>query len=171
MDTKQQINQIIQKRKEKAAELQIQREEFAKLRTALKKINGLEHKKSELTNDEMRKEFILKFKGLELKEAMRQADELMREYDTVIKRLSKDYISIATIGKERQGKSQFLQSVSRLSNDVIPAYDGTSCTGATSIIVNDYTVPEGQLRAVITYKKREDLIELKYFNARRQALR
>lgn len=160
MDTKQQINQIIQKRKEKAAELQIQREEFAKLRMALKKINGLEHKKSELTNDEMRKEFILKFKGLELKEAMRQADELMREYDTVIKRLSKDYISIATIGKERQGKSQFLQSVSRLSNDVIPAYDGTSCTGATSIIVNDYTVPEGQLRAVITYKKREDLIEL-----------
>ena len=86
MDTKQQINQIIQKRKEKAAELQIQREEFAKLRMALKKINGLEHKKSELTNDEMRKEFILKFKGLELKEAMRQADELMREYDTVIKR-------------------------------------------------------------------------------------
>ena len=63
MDTKQQINQIIQKRKEKAAELQIQREEFSKLRMALKKINGLEHKKSELTNDEMRKEFILKFKG------------------------------------------------------------------------------------------------------------
>ena len=160
MDTKQQINEIIQKRKQKAEELGKGRQAISELRAALGKISALEHKKSEIKNDELRKEFILKFKSLELRESAMQADDLLKEYDAVIKRLNKDYISIATIGKERQGKSQFLQSVSRLSNDVIPAYSGTSCTGATSIIVNDYTIPQGQLRAIISYKKRTDLVDL-----------
>ena len=160
METKQQIEQIIQRRKEKAESLKKERENYAELLGALRKINALDQRKADIKNDGLRKEFILKFKGLELKECVQKTKDLLSEYDSVINRLSKEYISIATIGKERQGKSQFLQSVSRLSNDVIPAYSGTSCTGATSIILNDYSIPEGELRAVITYKKRDDLVSL-----------
>lgn len=52
------------------------------------------------------------------------------------KRFDRDAVQIAFIGYERQGKSCFLQSISGLSNKVIPAYSGTSCTGAVSVIHN-----------------------------------
>ncbi len=52
------------------------------------------------------------------------------------KRFSRDAVQVAFVGYERQGKSRFLQSISGLSNSVIPAYSGTSCTGAVSVIHN-----------------------------------
>lgn len=52
------------------------------------------------------------------------------------KRFSRDAVQIAFVGYERQGKSRFLQSISGLSNSVIPAYSGTSCTGTVSVIHN-----------------------------------
>lgn len=51
-------------------------------------------------------------------------------------RFERKALRIAFIGYERQGKSTFLQSMTGLPNEVIPAYDGTSCTGAVSIIHN-----------------------------------
>ena len=68
------------------------------------------------------------------------------------KRFSREAVQIAFVGRERQGKSCFLQSISGLNNSVIPAYSGTSCTGAVSVIHNTgtsfsatisfYTLPE-----------------------------
>ena len=52
------------------------------------------------------------------------------------KRFTRDAVQIAFVGYERQGKSRFLQSISGLSNSVIPAYSGTSCTGTVSVIHN-----------------------------------
>ena len=52
------------------------------------------------------------------------------------KRFSREAVQIAFVGYERQGKSRFLQSISGLSNSVIPAYSGTSCTGTVSVIHN-----------------------------------
>lgn len=160
MEIKQQIDRILKTRHEKASELQNQKNNVAELKTALRKVFALEQKGQFIKNEDLRKDFNRKLRSLELRETLRKVDALLREYDSVITRFGKDYISIATIGKERQGKSQFLQSVSRLSNEVIPAYQGTSCTGATSVIQNDYSIPEGQLRAVISYKKRDDLVTL-----------
>lgn len=51
-------------------------------------------------------------------------------------RFSRESVQIAFIGKERQGKSRFLQSISGLTDKVIPAYSGTSCTGTVSVIEN-----------------------------------
>lgn len=67
--------------------------------------------------------------------------------DEGIKRFDRDYISIAAVGKERQGRGQFLQSISRLDNSIIPAYNATSCTGAISVIWNDPSMPEGSVAA------------------------
>ena len=62
------------------------------------------------------------------------------------KRFSRNTIRLAFIGRERQGKSTFLQTISGLSSDkVIPAYEGTSCTGAVSVIHNI----DGSFRAEI----------------------
>lgn len=63
-------------------------------------------------------------------------DEQLEHLEILRKRFSRDAVQIAFIGYERQGKSCFLQSISGLSNKVIPAYSGTSCTGAVSVIHN-----------------------------------
>lgn len=160
METKQQIDRILQVRKEKAKQLQEECRIVTDLRDSLRKIRSFEQKRQVIKNDDLRNEFLQKLKKMNSAEILKKVDLLKSEYDAVISRFNKDYISIATIGKERQGKSRFLQAVSRLSNDVIPAYSGTSCTGATSVIKNDPSIPEGQVRAVITYKKRSDLLDL-----------
>ncbi len=160
METKHQIDRILQLRKEKAKKLEEERKVVVELRDSLRKIRACEQKRQLIKNDDLRNDFLLKLKKLNTAETIKLVEDLNNEYSTVINRFNRDFISIATIGKERQGKSRFLQSVSRLSNDVIPAYSGTSCTGATSVIKNDPSVPQGSVRAVITYKKRQDLINL-----------
>lgn len=87
-------------------------------------------------------------------------DDLIDRYDAAIKRFSRDYISIATIGEEGQGKSTFLQSVGDIDNGIIPAYAGTSCTGATSIICNDSAMEKDTVRAVVYFRQPEDIVNI-----------
>lgn len=63
-------------------------------------------------------------KQAKLREASRNIEE----------RFSRKTINIAVIGGARQGKSKLLQTISGLSNEVIPAFDTSDCTGATSMI-------------------------------------
>ena len=160
METRQQIDRIIQHRHEKAKTLAEDRRDLNELLTSLKKLRGMEAKCAMIKDDKLRGDFHDKLRSLGLPVAIKQTEALTKALDEVINRFQRDYISIATIGKERQGKSRFLQSVSCLDDKVIPAYSGTSCTGATSVIRNDPSIPEGQLRAVITYKKRDDIVNL-----------
>ena len=61
---------------------------------------------------------------------------LQEELNLLKKRFSRECVQIAFIGKEGQGKSTFIQAISGLENDVVPAYNGNSCTGAVSVIHN-----------------------------------
>lgn len=86
--------------------------------------------------------------------AVQKIDTAIDNLTLLQKRFNRESVRIAFIGFERQGKSTFLQSMTGLPNEVIPAYDGTSCTGAVSVIHNQktqspfraeiefYTVPE-----------------------------
>lgn len=86
--------------------------------------------------------------------AIQKIDTAIDNLTLLQKRFKRESVRIAFIGFERQGKSTFLQSMTGLPNEVIPAYDGTSCTGAVSVIHNRktktpfraeiefYTVPE-----------------------------
>lgn len=83
------------------------------------------------------------------------------KYQTVLlqnlkKRFSRTTLSIALIGYERQGKSRFIQSITGLDNKVIPAYSGTSCTGAVSVIRNI----EGPFHTDITYYTLEEFLDI-----------
>ncbi len=63
----------------------------------------------------------------------------LNKLEILRKRFSREAVQIAFVGRERQGKSCFLQSISGLNNSVIPAYSGTSCTGTVSVIHNTGT--------------------------------
>lgn len=77
-----------------------------------------------------------RFMAVSTSEVKRLLDEQLQTLENLKKRFSRDAVQIAFIGYERQGKSCFLQSISGLNNKVIPAYSGTSCTGAVSVIHN-----------------------------------
>ncbi len=159
MSTRQQIDEILRLRHEKAKGLEEQKQKLKDLLAELKKVNGMKIRSGDIKNDELRADFIRKHKALGLQELMKQTEEAIGELDTVITRFNRDYLSIATIGKERQGKSQFLQSVSQLDDRVIPAYAAGSCTGAVSIIKNDPNMSPNTVRAEINYRQRDDIIE------------
>lgn len=58
------------------------------------------------------------------------------------KRFEREAIRIAFIGRERQGKSTFIKTITGLNDKVIPAYSGNSCTGAVSVIHNAQRVQD-----------------------------
>ncbi len=73
--------------------------------------------------------------------------EVLDELNRLKSRFSREAIRIAFIGRERQGKSTFLKTITGLSDKVIPAYSGNSCTGAVSVIHNS----NEPLKVVVDY--------------------
>lgn len=69
---------------------------------------------------------------------------------------AKRTISIAVVGIARNGKSTFLQSLTGLDNDQIPAQDGNACTSTQSLIVND----NGGRWAKAFYYTREEFLQV-----------
>ena len=65
------------------------------------------------------------------------AERITREQaalELVLARLSRPTLNIGMVGRARQGKSQFLQSLTGLTSQEIPAGAGRFCTGAPSMI-------------------------------------
>ncbi len=77
--------------------------------------------------------------------------------EAAMKRFSRDTINIAVIGKARVGKSEFLKSISNLSDYVIPAFSETDCTGAVSVIENK---PGMLLEAKLTFKTEREMVSI-----------
>lgn len=142
----EQIEQIIRKRKETRLP-QIEKE-IAFLKEVRAKIQNLDSVISTVTHQMEVKHgpyytmlqadpsMEARFMAVSTTEAKRLIDEQLQTLENLKKRFSRDAVQIAFIGFERQGKSCFLQSISGLNNKVIPAYSGTSCTGAVSVIHN-----------------------------------
>lgn len=84
-------------------------------------------------------EALAQFDEISCSNAKSKLCDVLGKLNDLKKRFEREALRIAFIGYERQGKSTFLQSMTGLSNEVIPAYDGTSCTGAVSIIHNSDT--------------------------------
>ena len=68
--------------------------------------------------------------------------ELLDALKLLKKRFEREAIRVAFIGRERQGKSTFIKTITGLSDKVIPAYSGNSCTGAVSVIHNVQNVTD-----------------------------
>ena len=97
-------------------------------------------------------ESLVRFSEVSCVNARGSVKRVIEELEKLRLRFKREAIRIAFIGRERQGKSTFLKTISGLSDKVIPAYSGDSCTGAVSVIhnsqkplevvVNYYTVAE-----------------------------
>lgn len=161
MAVRDQIDRIIANRKEKSASLQKRKDHMQDLKNQLKSFSSaLVMQTRDIKDEQLRAQYGAVFGGVNTMPVQKKVDQMLRKLDEGIKRFERDYISIATVGKERQGKSQFLQSVGDLDNSIIPAYDATSCTGATSIIWNDLTVPRGTVKATITFRQPQELLDI-----------
>ena len=141
-----QIQQIIDKRKltrlpQIEKEITFLKEVKAKVENLDSVINTINHQMAEkhgpyyamLQSDPSME---TRFMAVSTSQVKKLIDEQLERLEILRKRFSRDAVQIAFIGYERQGKSCFLQSISGLSNKVIPAYSGTSCTGAVSVIHN-----------------------------------
>jgi len=161
MAVRERIDRIIEARKEKSEGLRERKNAVQSLKAEVKEAaSALALSTREIKDEELRAQYAAIVAAVDSRALQKRIDQLLRSLDNGIKRFDRDYISIATVGKERQGKSQFLQSVGNLSNEIIPAYDATSCTGATSIIWNAPEVPAGTVRATITFRQPSELLEI-----------
>lgn len=81
-------------------------------------------------------EALAQFEEVSCKSAEEKLSVLIDSLKLLKKRFEREAIRIAFIGRERQGKSTFIKTITGLNDKVIPAYSGNSCTGAVSVIHN-----------------------------------
>lgn len=84
-----------------------------------------------------------------------QLQKCLTECERLEKRFNRETINISVVGRARQGKSTLLQSISGLTDEVIPASNGGDCTGAKSIIANVF----GKTHARITFYNELEMVE------------
>ncbi len=85
-------------------------------------------------------------------------DQVRRERDSLEKlrlRLSRDTLNLGVVGLMGQGKSTFLQTISGLTNDVIPALRGGACTAVRSTICHQ----EGETYADVSVHSQESFLK------------
>lgn len=161
MSISEQIDVILASRKNKAEEMKRRKEALAGLRTLLKQSCDEFYSRAENIEDEkLRNQYQDIMDEIDVTPVLTSIDKASKKLDEGVKRFQRDYISIATIGKEGQGKSRLLQAIGDLNGDIIPSGDAGSCTGATSIIWNDPSLPQGSVRCRISFRQPEDLVEL-----------
>ena len=160
------INNIVRKRAQRLPFIKSQREHLKNILSHLNDLDVLLDtiKKEDIEqqgvyfsilqdNPKMRKYL----SAVDTKSVRSHIEEQLKKLDILEKRFSRDTVRIAMIGFERQGKSTFLQAISGLhSEKVIPAYSGTSCTGAVSVIHNI----EGPFRVEIEPYSREQFLSI-----------
>lgn len=153
----EQIDKIIERRKEKLPYLQAWYEKIQKITDGVNCVSDL--RRNMLENaDTLRisQEVQKKIEELNLSGYMKSYYALQNKYEKVVSRFSRDEINIAVVGSARQGKSRLLQSISSLDDSVIPAFLSDDCTGATSIIKN---VPGEKISAEVRFMTENEMVE------------
>lgn len=144
--TTQTISDIVRRREQRLPQIKEQQDHLSKVLEKLDELDGLlgvirlEDQKQQgdyfyiLQENPKMRQYLATIDTTQIRKSIKkQLDRL----DILAKRFSRKTVRIAMIGRERQGKSTFLKTISGLHSDkVIPAYDGTSCTGAVSVIHN-----------------------------------
>ena len=97
-----------------------------------------------------------KLEAVNTKNVTEAINTLQEELNLLRKRFSRESVQIAMIGRAGQGKSTVIQQITNLSNEVIPAFDGTSCTGAVSIIHNY----DGPFHVDLTFLERSEFVTI-----------
>lgn len=155
----QQIEEIIAKRKQRLASLEATKRSID---DAAKSVSDFRAFQNKIKNSP---ESFPMFKGdysiieriteISTEDFSQLYADYSRELDRLTARLSRDSLNISFIGREGQGKSLVMKNISGLDNSVIPSSDGTSCTGAKSIITN---VDSESVTAEITFYTGDEIV-------------
>ncbi len=161
------VEQIIEKRKEKEPILVSKSEMLDGLTSSLNAFDDFKNEvvdsEGNLTNGRFSAIFsqhpemidnLNTVSTLACRTSIRNAENKLRE---AYRRFSRDRINISVVGKARIGKSRFLQSVTNLSDKVIPAFSDSDCTGAVSVIQN---TPGTKLKAELTFKSETEMVNI-----------
>ena len=154
--SREKIQRIIDKRKPLAQTITEAQSGLAKIVKSFRELRGL--CRNTLTDESLsdeRKVLEEIFASFD----MARADELSHHLENIRKRLSRDTLNIAVIGRARQGKSRLLRTITGLTEYEIPDYDGPAYTGVRSDIVNDPEVPEGDAYAYIDFMSEDDFMD------------
>lgn len=166
MAIREEIDSILEIRKARSELLSKRMKEVEDLRGTLESTKSeLNLKSWNIPNEEMKKQYTEIFRKIDTGEIQQTSDQLIAALKKGVERFGRDYLSIATVGKERQGKSKLLQSIGGLygtyeeiGNKVIPAFDAGSCTGAVSVIWNDPSLNPGDVAATISFRSQEEFL-------------
>lgn len=161
-----QIDKIISTRKEKRLP-QIEKEItfLRNVKTQIEELNSLTKQINQQITDKRGSYYVMlqsdpsmetRFMAVSTNEVTKLINAQIERLEILKKRFSREAVQIALIGYERQGKSRFLQTISGLNNKVIPAYGGTSCTGAVSVIHN---VPK-DLEVHIEFYNQQEFLDI-----------
>ena len=97
---------------------------------------------------------------LQTKPCREHIQKAMTQCDAAINRFNRNRINVGIVGMARNGKSLTLQSITDLDDRVIPTSDKSDCTGAVSIIENWPDMPRGEVKATITFKTEQQMVDI-----------
>ena len=165
MPIKERIDDILRIRHKKAKIIQGQLERIRQAKEAAEKVSGI--KACVLENGQLKAgspladlfannpDAMIALQNLSEASFVQSANKLIEDYEALYKRFSREYINIAVVGTARQGKSQFIQSITGLDSRCVPAFAGDHCTGASSIIKN--SEQHVSVEVELTYKTEREL--------------
>lgn len=149
-----QIEQIIQQRGPLVASIKTVEENLDKLAGELVDIEQFRLRLIGSVNNPLAKDFLNSLDFLQLRG---NVTDNLSYLQFLRKRLSRDTLNIGVVGLMGQGKSTFLQRISGLTDDVIPARKGGACTAVRSTIYHN----EGETYAeVIVHSEKSFLQEV-----------
>lgn len=166
------VDNIIQKRGERLPEI---RERIEMLQNLIKALEEFDYFKSQIVDSQgnavngkfnaviaKHPDVVFNLNTMSTEYCKEKINNALAKLREAEKRFARDRINISVVGHARIGKSRFLQSVSNLPNEVIPAFDDTDCTGAVSIIQNvpKERIPGGRVEARITFKSEAEMIKV-----------
>lgn len=155
----QQIDKIIESRKDKMSLLQKHKETMDEVWNRILKFRRFQSDLRSNTDDfsdiHGEHEIVEKIIGISTNKFEQSYQNYISELNLMIKRLSRNRLHISFVGSAGQGKSLVMQNISGLPKSVIPSSDGGDCTGAKSIITNS---DNDTVTAQITFYTKGELV-------------
>ncbi len=161
------VKKIIDKRHEELSLLESKSEMLDNLISAIKIFDAF---KSKIVDDEgnlvdekynaiinRHSEMVHKLKDISSDCCKNSIVKAKLKLQEVEKRFRRDSVNISVIGQAKVGKSKLIQSISNLSDCVIPDFWRLDCTGAVSVIHNR---PGTELEAHITFRSEAEMVEI-----------
>ena len=126
-----QIEQIITTRKKTAKKIATVEKNFQVL---LESLNSLNNRRDSLASQLQDKTSFAKLKSIDLKFLINELEQQKLELKKLYSRFGRDTLNIAVVGMAGQGKSRLLQTLTGLSEDIIPDGELNHCTAVRSNI-------------------------------------